>query len=263
MKAIEKRKFWKQINENFFSLDNTNNVSHFVEMNSKYNPKKEENLKKISKNPKNLEIFEEIEKLEKEIQKIEHQNMEKLAILSNQLENDRPMLTKEDNDIRNNNLINQIYSLQMEQFSESIYSVKLENNKTYCIEFDPNESFNSIKINRNEYFNLKKYRDPANSVCLYDIFLEKIHSYYNSTPTKTIPDNNNIGNNQKKDLSQLNYQIPKRISIQYGYCHHCKQRKPLEIMRQCKAHRNREFKNIFSYKCYNINGITIFSESKI
>lgn len=262
MKSIEKRKFWKQINENYFPLDNSNNVYHFVEISSQFNHKKEENFKKISKNAKNLEIFEEIENLEKEIKKLEHQNMEKLEFLSNQLESDRPILSKEDNDIRNENLINQIYSLQMEQFSESIYNVKLENNKTYCIEFDPNESLNSIKMNRNEYLNLKKYRDPANSVCLYDIFLEKIHSYYNSTPTKTIPDNNNIENNQQKDFSQFNYQIPKRINIHYGYCHHCKQRKPLEIMLQCKARFNRDFKYNFNYKCYNINGITIFSQSK-
>ena len=81
------------------------------------------------------------------------------------------------------NLINQIYILQMKQFAECICGVqrKLVNNKyIYKVLFEINDSIPTLEMDENKYKNLIKFRDPLNSISVYDLFQEKTHSYYNT-----------------------------------------------------------------------------------
>jgi len=87
------------------------------------------------------------------------------------------------NDNIYDNLINQIYILQMKQFAECICGVqrKLEDNKyIYKVVFEINDSIPSLEMDEDKYKNLIKYRDPLNSISVYDLFQEKTHSYYNT-----------------------------------------------------------------------------------
>ena len=81
------------------------------------------------------------------------------------------------------NLINQIYILQMKQFAECICGVqrKLKDNKyIYKVIFEINDSIPTLEMDENKYKNLIKFRDPLNSISVYDLFQEKTHSYYNT-----------------------------------------------------------------------------------
>ena len=83
---------------------------------------------------------------------------------------------------RFDNLANQIFTLQMKQFSESIWNIKKDlKNNTYIIGFDSNENIECITLNHSQYKEFLKYRDPLNSVSVYDLFQEKIFSYYNGS----------------------------------------------------------------------------------
>ena len=87
------------------------------------------------------------------------------------------------NDNIYDNLINQIYILQMKQFAECICGVqrKLEDNKyIYKVIFEINDSIPSLEMDESKYKNLIKFRDPLNSISVYDLFQEKTHSYYNT-----------------------------------------------------------------------------------
>jgi len=87
------------------------------------------------------------------------------------------------NDNIYDNLINQIYILQMKQFAECICGVqrKFEDNKyIYKVIFEINDSIPSLEMDESKYKNLIKFRDPLNSISVYDLFQEKTHSYYNT-----------------------------------------------------------------------------------
>ena len=97
------------------------------------------------------------------------------------------------------NLINQIYILQMKQFAECICGVqrKLVNNKyIYKVIFEINDSIPTLEMDEIKYKNLIKFRDPLNSISVYDLFQEKTHSYYN---TDKITYKYNKLNIEKKD----------------------------------------------------------------
>ena len=130
------------------------------------------------------------------------------------------------------NLINQIYNLQMKQFAESICGIKKEinnnNENKFIIIFDPTENIQSIKLSESEYKDFISFRDPSNSISVYDLFQEKTHLYYNTGSNNKI----NLKSNFKKE----DFQVAKKIQIKYYYCHHCKQRKPSEVISQCKSH---------------------------
>ncbi len=127
------------------------------------------------------------------------------------------------------NLINQIYNLQMKQFAESICGIKKENNQNnYIIIFDPTENIQSIKLSEKEYLDFIHFRDPLNSISIYDLFQEKTHLYYNT--------GSNNKSNLKSNFKKEDFQVAKKIQIKYYYCHHCKQRKPSEVIFQCKSH---------------------------
>ena len=84
------------------------------------------------------------------------------------------------------NLIDQIYNLQMKQFAECISGVhrKLVNKKyIYKVIFEINDSMPTLEMDEDKYKNLIKFRDPLNSISVYDLFQEKTHSYYNTDKT--------------------------------------------------------------------------------
>jgi hypothetical protein len=81
------------------------------------------------------------------------------------------------------NLINQIYNLQMKQFAECICGVHRINYNgkwKYKVIFEINDFNPSLEMDEEYYKNLIKYRDPLNSISVYDLFQEKTHSYYNT-----------------------------------------------------------------------------------
>ena len=81
------------------------------------------------------------------------------------------------------NLINQIYNLQMKQFAECIcgvYRKQIDGKWIYKVIFEINDCIPSLEMDEEKYQNLIKFRDPLNSISVYDLFQEKTHSYYNT-----------------------------------------------------------------------------------
>jgi hypothetical protein len=80
-------------------------------------------------------------------------------------------------------LINQIYNLQMKQFAECICGVQRRQIKgqwKYKVIFEINDSIPNLEMDEEKYKNLIKFRDPLNSISVYDLFQEKTYSYYNT-----------------------------------------------------------------------------------
>ena len=146
--------------------------------------------------------------------------------------------------IRMDNIKDTLYNLQMKQFAESICSIKTDTD-VYIIGFDPSEKIDQIIISKSDYQNLINYRDPLNSVCVYDLFQEKIHSYHGSSTCKL--------DTSKKSKEKV--QVGKKVNINYYYCHHCKQRKPRDFMLQCKSFKTSKCKE--HIKVCNVNGTTV------
>ena len=155
-----------------------------------------ENNNLLKKNNNNSEIENEIAFLEKIISEIEIMNYnnsikikkffnkEKKKILETKqkigLYTPQSILKKEE---IHQNLIDQIYNLQMKQFAECICGVqwKLINGESkYKIIFEKNENIPILELSEYEYRDFIKYRDPLNSISVYDLFQEKTHSYYNT-----------------------------------------------------------------------------------
>lgn len=188
-------------------------------------------------------------------------------------------------DQRFQNLTNQIYALQMKQIAESICNIKKDVKKNkYILIFDSTEIVDPLTLEETDYKELLKFRDPMNSISVYDLFQEKIHSYYNTnvssvgvapkgrTASKSKQKNNNSklsksvsrikkvnfnkSLNIKKSKPKEEVQIAKIVSINYDFCHHCKQRKPSEIMVKCKSNNcNKIFEK--PMKSYCVNNITV------
>ena len=81
------------------------------------------------------------------------------------------------------NLINQIYILQMKQFAECICGVQrrqIYGKWIYKIIFETNDFIPTLEMDEEKYKNLIQFRDPLNSISVYDLFQEKTHSYYNT-----------------------------------------------------------------------------------
>lgn len=140
-------------------------------------------------NLNNQRIDEEIDFIEEKLIHIEENNklnFEKkiYEIYNNEnsiLKNDFEKFNSQDFDIKNlrlENIINQIYSLQIKHFAESIMNIKKDIKKNkYLIIFDPCENIESIILDDEEYNKFLRYRDVMNSTSIYDLFQEKIHSY--------------------------------------------------------------------------------------
>ena len=80
-------------------------------------------------------------------------------------------------------LINQIYNLQVKQFAECICGVQrrqINGQWKYKVIFEINDSIPTLEMDEEKYKNLIKFRDPLNSISVYDLFQEKTYSYYNT-----------------------------------------------------------------------------------
>jgi hypothetical protein len=155
----------------------------------------------------------------------------------------------------------------MKQIAESVWNIKhdIKKNKFILI-FDHSESMDTLILEQVEYHNLIKYRDPINSISVYDLFQEKIHSYYTSNLRETASQESNSKIKKKRGRkpktkkilsngplpkkrgrkpksletkilknSQEKIQIANVVNINYGCCHHCKQRKPAEVLKKCSS----------------------------
>ena len=71
----------------------------------------------------------------------------------------------------------------MKQYAECICGVqrKQTNGKwRYKVIFEINDFTPSLEMDEENYKKLIKFRDPLNSISVYDLFQEKTHSYYNT-----------------------------------------------------------------------------------
>jgi hypothetical protein len=207
-------------------------------------------------NLNNDEIDEEIDHITEKLSDIEQNNFSYFKNLKDMLlEEEKKKINKVDifnDEVTQNrfeNITNQIYSLQMKQFSESICNIKrdLKKNK-YVLLFDKSEGIEALNLDEEEYKELLKFRDPLNSISIYDLFQEKIHSYYNTQSDNSTSDNRltskkrgrsktpvkNIPNKKPHDKKE-EIEIAKIVSVNYNFCHHCKQRKPADVMIKCNS----------------------------
>lgn len=133
-------------------------------------------------------IKDEISSLEKKIEEIEQNNINnvrRIKKISNQNDNNE-IQTKMTVNVNSNkirlqrydNLIDQIFRLQMKQFSESISGIK-KNVKSnwYLVQFDPSEQIEDLNLSEEDYTHLIGFRDLFNSVSVHDLFQEKTFSY--------------------------------------------------------------------------------------
>jgi hypothetical protein len=219
-------------------------------------------------NLNNEEIDEEIEHLNEKIGEIEKNNLRYFKFLQEKVRGEQKRLSLpsavdlNSNEVilnRFENLTSQIFSLQMKQISESICNIKKDVKKNkYVLLFDQSECIDPLTLDEKDYKDLLKYRDPMNSISVYDLFQEKIHLYYSTSHSgKTSFDNKNTKNSRKKKSSgnivknkvetviikrgrkkkstREEIEIAKVVSINYNFCHHCKQRKPEEVMIKCNS----------------------------
>jgi hypothetical protein len=131
----------------------------------------------------NNEIDDEIQAIEEKLLSMENNNLLYCNELNERLTRYKKKMIldlydKKSLKCRLDNIINQIYTLQMRQFAESISIIKkdVKSNK-YYIWFDVNDSVDPLELDQKTYKNLLSYRDSMNSVSVYDLFQEKIHLY--------------------------------------------------------------------------------------
>lgn len=143
-----------------------------------------------NRNSNNDKIKEEIKFLEGKVEEIEQENLNHLMRLketANRIDNDSNIDIKKYLIDCNNgklqlqrydNLINQICSLQIKQFAESICGVKkYKKTNEYLVKFDPSENMKELSLSSDNYTKLIKHRDQFNSISVYDLLQEKIFSY--------------------------------------------------------------------------------------
>jgi hypothetical protein len=227
----------------------------------------------LANNLHNDEIDEEISMLQEKLEKIEENNQtyfKRLQTLVKEKEDEMKRVNFDSRQIYQNrfdNLSNQIFSLQMKQIAESVWNIKHDVKKNkFILIFDQSEGMDTLFLDEEDYRDLIKYRDPINSISVYDLFQEKIHSYYTSNLRETPSKESNIkikkkrGRKPKISKSNLDslpkkrgrkpkshdgksatpkkaekIQIANVVNINYGYCHHCKQRKPAEVLKKCSS----------------------------
>jgi hypothetical protein len=207
-------------------------------------------------------IDEEIEILNKKIKEIEENNIYYLKSLKESIIKDKNSKKFDVNSDkvkleRFENITNQIFTLQMKQFAESISNIKKDIKKNkYILIFDTSEAIDPLTLDEPYYKELLKYRDPMNSISIYDLFQEKIHSYYNLSPQKEENKKKKGRPRLNKNISDEEIQIAKVVSINYDFCHHCKQRKPAEVMVRCNSKNSPKFVEK-PMKVFNVNNTTV------
>lgn len=131
----------------------------------------------------NDEIDEEIDAIDQKIKSIEENNIFymknlKLKVLTDHKKMKIDLNGKKILEDKFANITHQIYNLQMKQFAESIANIKKDVKKNkYILIFDISEGIQEVTLDEKEYKTLLKFRDPMNSISVYDLFQEKIHSY--------------------------------------------------------------------------------------
>ena len=240
----------KEINNRFFYHSESTTTSSTASI-------KSPSMKSKYTYHKSKTIANEINNIEQQLYAVEYKNLTTLYSIKNSIleryKHAEMNILTNTKDARLDSLINQIYVLQMKQFAESIQQVLFDKQmQMYVLNFDPNEHMSSIVLDCKQYHRLLSFRDPLNNVCIYELFQEKVHSYYNENDNND-NDKDNIDTNS--DMDKIT--IPKSINIDYAYCHYCKQRKPLESMLQCKYCNVKNRKNPKHTKVLTINGITI------
>ena len=241
-------------------------------------------------NLNNEYIDDEIEIINNKIIEIEGNNFTFFKIFEEILMNERKKIKIDfqNESIYQNrfdNIQNQIFVLQMKQFAESIFNIKKDTKKNrYITSFDYAENIDSLILEENDYRELLLFRDPMNSISIYDLFKEKVHSYYKTTSltnnnksstSKKYQINKNKNNKKykklkyvkkKKEIPKLKnkeeIQIAKFCSVNYQFCHHCKQRKPAEVMIKCNSINSPKFTET-PFKTYYVNNTTIAKSKKI
>ncbi len=139
-------------------------------------------------NINNDEINEEINLLEEKLINIEESNYRTTKFFKETFDREKENSNEDFSKvnlkdesvkrIRLKNIINQIYYLQLKQFSESVMNIKkCIKKENYVLIFDPCEKIESIVLDELDYRNFIRYRDTLNSTSIYDLFQEKIHSY--------------------------------------------------------------------------------------
>jgi hypothetical protein len=132
-------------------------------------------------NLNNDEIDEEIDHMEEKVGQISENNVIFFNRLKEKIHKERQEIDFNGKNVMQNrleNILNQIYVLQMRQIAESISAIKksARSNK-YILIFDSSENMKTLTLNEADYRHLLKYRDSVNSVSVYDLFQEKIHYY--------------------------------------------------------------------------------------
>jgi hypothetical protein len=215
----------------------------------------------------NEDIDEEIDCINEKLKEIEQSNLFYFRTFKEKMlkENSIHKLDLDSDKItqgRFENMTNQIYNLQMKQFAESISNIKKDVKKNkYILLFDSSENIEPLTLEESEYKALLKFRDPLNSISVYDLFQEKIHSYYNSSSngaghghsSKEGKKRGRPSIKQKKQEEEV--QIAKVVNIDYDFCHHCKQRKPSEVMVRCNSSSVKGIEK--PMKSYCINNTTV------
>lgn len=130
-------------------------------------------------NLNNEYLNEEIGLIEERLNEIEQSNISYFVKLKESMLRERKALKLETSfDLRLDNITNQIYTLQMKQFAESISNIKKDVKKNkYVLLFDPSECMEPLTLDEEDYKDLMKHRDPMNSISVYDLFQEKTHMY--------------------------------------------------------------------------------------
>lgn len=135
-------------------------------------------------NLNNDEIEEEVLAIEDKLSEIEESNFFYFKNLKGKLGKSGKLPSKIDlndrkiTEKRLENLTDQIFCLQMRQFSESISCIKKDLKRDeYILMFDPSEGIDPLALEEYDYKALFKYRDAMSSISVYDLFQEKIHSY--------------------------------------------------------------------------------------
>lgn len=131
-------------------------------------------------------IKDEISLLERKMKEIERDNIYNISKIKEIANSNEQNIIKLPINVNRNaiklqrydNLIDQIFRLQMKQFSESISGIKKDfKTNRYLVQFDPSEQIENLNLNVEEYNHLIRFRDPFNSISVHDLFQEKTFSY--------------------------------------------------------------------------------------